>query len=195
MRRNPFAPHRRSIPRAVLFAAALAAALFAAQGAVAQARQTLYMRIDGVKGGATQAKQPLGPDAFPLISFETSVGRGKVGSEKNAEDVCKPESPADVNLTLEVSPAAVALWQLAAEGRIAPSASLVKVDPATGATLYRLDLEQVGVRGIGLQTRMERSAASGSLFFERIRIQGGQGEQATSASWDRARKGPWSQKR
>ena len=183
MSASSYAPTLHPARRAVLCAAALAAALVAGPAVLAQ---TLYMRIDGVKGESLTG-QPLGSDAFAIMNFSVSTDEPAKGST-SADSA---ERFGDVGFTLPIKGPAVALWQLAAERRQLPNASLVAVDPDTGATRFRVDLEQVVVRSLGLQTLGTREAAAGALGYQRIRIRYGESDDAPTASWDRARNGPW----
>ena len=163
-----------------------AATLLAALTAHAEPPATLFMRIDGVKG-QHPAKQPLGADAFALANFGVSTD----GEPGKPGDTTSGERFTELTFTLPISGPAVALWQLAALGSEVPKASLVAVDPATGATRYRIDLERVVVRTLSLQTRGARDAAIGSLEYQRIRIHAGEGDEGASASWNRATNAPW----
>ena len=169
--------------RALLCAGALAAALVAATGASAQA---LYMRVDGVKGENPKG-QPLGPDAFALLNF--SVSTDPFESPQSSRFAESGERFEDLGFTLQIGGPAVALWQLAAQRQAVPKASLVWLDPSTGAVSYRIDLEQVVVKSVGLQTVGKRSAAVGEMSYQRIRIRSG--EDGPTASWDRAKNAPW----
>lgn len=182
MLRSPLAPIRRLAALAVL-----AGATFALDVPAVAAETLLYMRIDGVKG-ENPPKQPLGADAFKIMNFEISVEKTEA---PDAAGGPAPERFGDVSFALAVSGPAVALWQLAAQGDAQQRASLVAVDAATGEASYRVDLEQVVVRSLGIQTLGIRDAAVGALGYQRARIRYGEGDDAATASWDRARNAPW----
>lgn len=174
---------RRALPRL----AALAGLLVAAS-ASAQAPETLFMRIEGVKG-ENLSGQPLGPDAFRLKNFSVSTDPIEPGTQVTKQ-ATSGERFQDVNFTMPISGPAIALFQLAAQRAEVPKASLVAIDPATGATRYRVDLEQVVVRSLGLQTTGTRDAAVGELGYQRIRLRYGEDDKAPSAGWDRAKNAP-----
>lgn len=170
---------------------ALACALLLAVGGLAPrtARaQSIFMRIDGVKGVGTTAAQPLGPDAFPLLSFDVTVEHPDDTSSGSALGKAKF---GDVNFNMPISLPAAAIWQLAALGGIAPSASFAVVD-ANGKATYRVDLEQVTVRSMGLQTFGARNAGAGSLGYARLRLTTTDDKgNASTAAWDRSENKPW----
>ena len=171
--------HRPS--RAALRAAAFAAVFLVASSASAQ--QALFMRIDGVKG-EDPANQPLGSDAFSMMTFTvTTVGDSETARPDSADRF------GDIKFTLPLTGPAIALWQLAAQLKEVPKASFAAVD-ATGATLYRVDVEQAVVKTMALQTLGKRSAGIGTMGYQRIRITNGGGK-GPDASWDRAKNGPW----
>jgi hypothetical protein len=174
------------IRRLALCTAACAAALLVALAGNADAGPTLFMRVDGVKG-EKPAKQPLGDDAFAVLNFAVSTDGepGKPGETTTATG----ERFGELAFTLPISAPAVALWQLAAQRNELGKASLVAVDPATGATRYRVDLEGVVVRSMSFQSLGTRNAAVGALAYQRIRISAG--DKGPSASWDRAKNAPW----
>lgn len=180
-RPSPLHPARR----ALLCAAAIAASLVASPAVLAQ---TIFMRVDGVKG-ENPAKQPLGPDAFPLLNFTLPTDPSDSG--RDCEKAEKPERFGDVSFTAPISGATVALWQLAAERKEIPKVSIVSVDPNTGAARYRVDFEQVVLKSLGLQAINKRDAAAGSLSYQRVRIRSGDGKDAPTSSWDRSRNAPW----
>jgi len=186
MTRRAARSSRRSTRLALACAALLALAGLAPQAARAQ---SVFLRIEGVKGTATNAAQPLGPDAFPIISFDvtmehpddllsagTALGKAKFG---------------DVNFNMPISLPAPAIFQLALQGSVAPSASLAVVD-ASGKATFRVDLEQVTVRSMAAQSYGNRDAGSGALGYARIRITTVDAKgNTTSAAWDRAANKPW----
>lgn len=185
MAASPQAPNPRLARRARLCGAIFAAVLVAASGAPAQ---SLYMRVDGVKG-ENPSGQPLGSDAFALKNF--AVSTDQVANPKASGSAESAERFGDVSFTLPINGPAVALWQLAAQRQEIPKASLVALDKDTGATRFRVDLEQVVVRSLGFQTLGTREAASGALGYQRIRIRYGEGNDGPTASWDRVRNAPW----
>jgi hypothetical protein len=173
--------------RAAACAAALLFGLAAAQAAHAK-NTALHLRIDGVSGAGT-VPSPLGADAFPVLGFTIPVGQDAAESNTLADSAPPPLE--DVRFNMAVTSPAVLLWQLAVQGKVVPKASLAAVD-AEGKIRYRIDLEQVAVRSLGLQTfGVTRETLVGTLGYERIRLTRGEGEDAVSASWDRTRKAPW----
>jgi hypothetical protein len=175
----------RDLAHRALLGAALAAALSTATAASAQ---TLFMRIDGVKGENPEG-QPLGADAFPALGF--TLATDPMDPAKNLPIASDDARFENMSFTLPVSGPAVSIWQLAAERKEVPKASLALLDKATGAIRLRIDLEQVVVRSLGLQSVASRAAAAGELSYQRIRIRFGDGKDVPTASWDRARHAPW----
>lgn len=160
-------------------------------GASAGHADTLYMKIDGVPGEGA-ANQPLGPDAFTLLTFSVSVEDPSAPATSSAATV-KPgarDSLADVRFDMRVSPAAIAMWQIAAQRAVKPKATFVSVDEA-GKVRFRVDLEDVTVKTFGIQTLGGRDAGTGMLDYRRIRMTYGEGKQAITAGWDRDKEQPW----
>lgn len=173
------------IRRLALCTAVGAATLLAALAGHADAPATLFMRVDGVKADKP-AKQPLGDDAFALLNFAVSTD----GEPGKPGDTSSPDERfVELTFTLPISGPAVALWQRAAQRNELAKASIVAIDPATGSTRYRVDLEGVVVRSMSFQRVGQRDAAVGSLTYQRIRISSG--EKGPSAGWDRAKNAPW----
>jgi hypothetical protein len=178
---SPHAPTRRR----ALHLAAWAATLLTALVAQAQpAAPTLLMQVDGVKGTGTT--NPLGAEAFGLVNFSFSTDDASIKLTKDAA-----ERFGELKFTMPISGPAVALWQLAQEQKEIPKVSLVALDPASGAIRYRVDLEEVVVGSMSFQSLVKRDAAVGALTYQRIRIRSGEGDGATTASWDRAKNEPW----
>jgi len=175
------------IRRLALCTAACAAALLVALAGNAEPN-ALFMRVDGVKG-TSPANQPLGDDAFGLANLSFSTDGEPAPPGKSAPENVSGERFGEISFSLPINDQAIALWQLAAQRKEVPKVSFVAVDPATGATRYRVDLEQVVIRTMSLQTLGSRDAAVGTLTYQRVRIRSG--EKGPSASWDRAKNAPW----
>jgi type VI protein secretion system component Hcp len=161
--------------RTALFGAL--AALVLASASVTRA-DSLYLKVDGVKGAAPET-QPLGADASQIYSFTVSTDpEAGAGAVK------------DAHFDMPINGAAIQLFQLAAEAKTVPKASFASVDTA-GKVRYRVDLEQVTVNSAGFQTLGNRDALSVDLGFQRIRISYGEGKDATVTGWDRVKKQAW----
>jgi hypothetical protein len=176
---------RSTRPLRARLGAWLAAALLAAAPAGAD---TLYLLVDGVAGNAPP-EQPLGKGAFELMTF--SLGVNEVDPGTVPGPATKAGAIADLRFDAPVSVATGPLFQLAAQGKVIPKASMVAVDELTGKTRYRVDIEQVVVRSLGMQTLGSRDAINATLGFQRIRIRFGEGKDAVTSSWDRAKNAPW----
>ena len=177
MASSPHVPTRRL----ALHLAVCTTTLLMALAAQADPVPSLLMQIDGVKGAAPT--NPLGSEAFPLVNFSFSTD----GEEEGTPG----ERFGELKFTMPISGPAVALFQLAAQQKEVPKASLVVLDPASGAVRFRVDLEQVVVRSMSFQGLVKRDAAVGALTYQRIRIRAGAGDKGTTASWDRAKNAPW----
>jgi hypothetical protein len=176
-------------PRALAplaLAVLVALASLAPQAASAQDAAGTYMRAEGVKA-ANKDKQPLGPDAFPIMGFDVSVESDlDAGLTGGASPTHSKAKLGDVTVNLSISGPALSLWQASAAGTVLKNVSLAVVD-AGGNAIYRADLEQVSVRSLAMQSLGGRSAAVAVLSYARIRLsQGG-----TTVAWDRTKNEPW----
>jgi hypothetical protein len=148
---------------------------------------TLVMHVEGMKV-EPGVKTPLGPDFFPLVNFSLSTDPD---TDKSDAQVPPEQRFGNVRFTLQMNPAAIPLWQLAARRAEVPKVSLAALDPGTGATRYRLDFEGVTIQSVSMQTLGRRDAATGEFSYQRMRIRYGDGENAPTASWDKGKNAPW----
>lgn len=174
-------PRRRS--RALLSALLACAALSAS----AVRADTLYLKIDGVTGDA-DAKQPLGAGAFQLLTFTLNSESSELDSVPGATP--QPATLKDAHFDMRVSAPMVPLFGLAAQAKLIPKASFVAVGD-DGKLRYRVDLEGVVIRTLGLQTLGNRDAVAGDLGYQRVRVQYGDGKDAVSSGWDRVKNQAW----
>lgn len=187
MTHRALAPHRRPAARLALALAALVAlGALTSHAARAQDAAGAYMKVEGVKSG-NKDNQPLGADAFPIMGFDVSVESDLDAGASGGTSATRTKSKlGDVNVNLSISSPALSLWQAAAGGTVLKNVSLAVVD-AGGNAIYRVDLEQVSVRSLGMQTLSGHNAAVGVLSYARIRLsQGG-----TTVGWDRIKNEPW----
>jgi hypothetical protein len=171
------------ISRAALSAVLACAALTAS----AVRADTLYMKIDGVTGDA-DANQPLGAGAFQLLTFTLNSESTDLNVVPGATP--KPATLKDVHFDMRVTPTMVPLFGLAAQAKLIPKASFVAVGD-DGKLRYRVDLEGVVIRSLGLQTLGNRDAVASDLGYQRVRFLFGEGKDAVVSGYDRVKNAPW----